>query len=187
MSYNKRVQTSKQGYFNIHALFERIEPTNGHPYSKTIGFYLCGWSEQSRARVSFYVGILAKRKDAMKTTRTDGPRRTPSPLKIAVIAVVAIMALLITASVVEAVNERNNEAQRVQLQKEAEEKVQKDQQAETEKANYEKCLSNANELGLKALNTDLTGVSYSEQLQHSQNVQSMVDSYKQDCDRYYGK
>lgn len=44
--------------------FERIEPINGHPYSKTIGFYLCSWSEQSRVGCPFVLASES-RKDVM--------------------------------------------------------------------------------------------------------------------------
>lgn len=66
-------------------------------------------------------------------------------------------------------------------------KLRKTRRLKKQNADYDKCLSNANEFVSKALNTITSNLSTEERLQKIQLINNLGESYKKDCDRNFGK
>jgi hypothetical protein len=178
MSYNKIVQTSQQGYFYILLLFRgRIEPINGHPYSKTIGFYLCSWSEQSRVRMSFYVGIRRNERMSMKARSSEKPNKVPRIIFIIFIVIIGIILVSVASLAINASLERQRTSTEVQ-------KASDDKASTQAKATYTQCIASANQQFSDAVKK-LTGLDGADYAQAVQSITTQIDSDKNDCDRYY--
>ena len=106
---------------------------------------------------------------------------------IVLIGVAFVLALLIAAAGMAQQQKEREAAQQAQVQKEADEKAAQAAAADAQKqkADYEKCISDANSQysdGLSKIPSELYGTA---RIEAAQTIGNLVDSFKKDCDRMY--
>lgn len=168
-------------------LRERIEPTNGHPHSKTIGFYLCSWSEQSRVGCPFVLDVPNNERMFMKATKSYKTSKAPRNVFIIFLVIIGLILVLVVFEAVSLNLEHQKAA--TQAQKAADDKATQDKAIDAKKQQdaYFACLTNAIKAETDALGKVSQDLDATVYIQQGQLIQSFADAQKQDCDRLYGK
>lgn len=122
----------------------------------------------------------------MSPLHSNKPKQGLNIVKIIFVIIgVWIIGFIAVAAIAGTLHEQDNKAQQTEAQNTEDTKAQQDLQKQ--KADYRQCLTNADDLYTDSLGKLPSNQSSTDRLQSIQLLQNQIESFKKDCDRFYGK